>query len=55
VTPALEPNQSYSYRLRAEIVRNGQRLVAEQPIKVRAGEETRVTMSFAPVPVAFSP
>jgi uncharacterized protein (TIGR03000 family) len=47
VSPELTPGSDYYYALRAEITRNGQVLVEEQVITVRAGEHTRVTMEFA--------
>ena len=55
VSPALEPGRDYSYTLRAEIVRDGQTMAATERITVRAGQETRVSLTpgqFATASVA---
>jgi uncharacterized protein (TIGR03000 family) len=52
VSPELTPGWNYHYTLRAEITRDGQKLVEEQVITVRAGQHTRVTMEFARPAVA---
>lgn len=44
VTPPLEPGWNYQYQLRAEIVRDGSTRVLSQNVRVRAGEETRVSL-----------
>jgi len=43
-TPRLEPGQTYFYEVRAEAVRDGQTVVENKRILVRAGQE--VTVSF---------
>jgi uncharacterized protein (TIGR03000 family) len=52
VSPELTPGSEYYYTLRAEIARNGQTLVEERVIRVRAGQQARVTMEFARPKVA---
>src|SRR5262245_2392450 len=47
VSPALQPGKDFNYTLKAEIVRDGQTLTAMQTVKVRAGEETRVSFDSA--------
>jgi uncharacterized protein (TIGR03000 family) len=42
ITPALEPGQDYFYLLRAETVRDGQRVSQTKRVLLRAGRETRV-------------
>ncbi|MCS7166391.1 MAG: TIGR03000 domain-containing protein [Gemmatales bacterium] len=42
VTPSLEPDQTYYYILRAEVVRNGQRYEESRRVIVRANREIRV-------------
>jgi uncharacterized protein (TIGR03000 family) len=54
ITPALPEGDSF-YVLRAEIVRDGRTLTAEQRIAVRPGEETRVNFDFAPAGIALAP
>jgi uncharacterized protein (TIGR03000 family) len=54
-SPELNPAQAFSYTLKAEIVRNGQTLTATEQVSVRAGAETRVSLSaekFATAAVA---
>jgi uncharacterized protein (TIGR03000 family) len=56
VTPPLEPGWNYQYQLRAEIVRDGQTRVLAQTVRVRAGEQTRVSlMDFTKAEVASNP
>lgn len=51
-SPALEPGKTYSYTLTAEIVRDGQLRSVREEVTVRAGAETRVTLSFPLASVA---
>jgi uncharacterized protein (TIGR03000 family) len=44
VSPELAPGKAFQYTLTAEIVRDGQKLMARERITVRAGAETRVTL-----------
>lgn len=44
-TPALEPNQTYYYELKAELIRNNQSFTEVQRITVRSGEQA--SASFA--------
>jgi uncharacterized protein (TIGR03000 family) len=46
VTPELTPAKTFSYVLKAQIVRDGQTLTAEQKINVEAGVETRVNLGM---------
>jgi uncharacterized protein (TIGR03000 family) len=46
VSPALKTGLDYSYTLKAEVVRNGETQSVTQLVKVRAGEETRVTLAM---------
>jgi uncharacterized protein (TIGR03000 family) len=46
VSPALKKGKDYYYTLKAELVRNGQAQTVTQQVKVRAGEETRVTLDI---------
>jgi uncharacterized protein (TIGR03000 family) len=46
VTPELIPAKTFSYTLKAQIVRDGQTLTAEQKITVEAGVETRVNLGM---------
>jgi uncharacterized protein (TIGR03000 family) len=52
VSPNLEPGRAYVYTLRAEMVRDGQTVAQEQRVTVRAGEQTRVPITFADAGVA---
>jgi uncharacterized protein (TIGR03000 family) len=45
-SPPLQPGKQYTYTLKAEIVRDGQKVVAEKKVPVRAGQESRVTLDF---------
>jgi uncharacterized protein (TIGR03000 family) len=51
VSPALEPGKNYSYTLKAELERDGQKLTATKEVTVRAGETTEVTLDLAPTAV----
>jgi len=51
VSPELEPGKNYSYTLKAELERDGQKLTATKEVTVRAGETTEVTLDFAPTAV----
>lgn len=51
VTPDLPAGQEFHYTLKAEVTVNGKPEVVSQVIAVRAGEETKVTLS-APTGVA---
>jgi uncharacterized protein (TIGR03000 family) len=44
VTPALAPGEDYYYTLKAEAVRDGKTVTATKRVRVRPGEETRVTL-----------
>jgi uncharacterized protein (TIGR03000 family) len=44
-TPVLEPNQTYFYELKAEVIRNSQTFTEVQQLVVRAGEQA--SASFA--------
>jgi uncharacterized protein (TIGR03000 family) len=52
-TPPLERGKVYSYSLRAEMTVDGKSESVTRPVTVRAGEETRVTLSL-PVSTASS-
>jgi uncharacterized protein (TIGR03000 family) len=45
-TPALDPNKTYYYTLKGEIVRDGETLTATTRIEFRAGEEKLVSIDF---------
>jgi uncharacterized protein (TIGR03000 family) len=47
VSPTLAPGQDYHYTLKAEIVRDGRTMSASEMVTVRAGEETRVSLTSA--------
>lgn len=42
VTPELEPNKDYYYTLKAEWVRDGERVTASRRVPLRAGQDTQV-------------
>jgi uncharacterized protein (TIGR03000 family) len=44
-TPALEAGKEFTYTLTAEIVRDGQKLVATETVTVQAGRESVVTLA----------
>jgi uncharacterized protein (TIGR03000 family) len=45
-SPALEPGRTYSYNFEATIVRDGQPVTTRERVLVRAGEVTRVNLTF---------
>ena len=47
VTPELAAGQAYHYDLKAEVVRDGQRVTLSQAVTVRPGETTEVKLDFA--------
>jgi len=51
-SPALAPEREYQYTLRAEVVRNGKPIKAEQVVTVKAGEITTVKLTLPPAGVA---
>jgi uncharacterized protein (TIGR03000 family) len=55
VSPELAPGKDFTYTLKAEIMRDGQKLTATERVSVRAGQETRVSLNpsqFAAASVA---
>lgn len=48
VSPPLEKGRDFHYTLQAELTRDGQKLVASKRVSVRAGEEQKVVLEFAP-------
>jgi uncharacterized protein (TIGR03000 family) len=54
VTPTLQPGQSYTYTLVAEVSQNGQPVQQSQVVTVRAGQTTPVSFDFNSVPVSTS-
>lgn len=52
VSPALENGKDFSYTLSAELVRDGRTITTTEQVKVRAGQETRVSLQFPAVSVA---
>jgi uncharacterized protein (TIGR03000 family) len=47
VSPTLEAGQDYYYTFKATVVRDGRPVVAEQRVRVRAGETTPVSFDFS--------
>jgi uncharacterized protein (TIGR03000 family) len=45
-TPALPMGQTFSYTLRAEVIRDGRTVVETQQVTVRGGQETSVPFNF---------
>ena len=45
-TPTLTPGKEFSYKLKAEVVRDGKARSVEQIVKVRAGETTPITLTI---------
>jgi uncharacterized protein (TIGR03000 family) len=45
-TPPLEPQKDFYYTLKGQLVRDGQALTASRRVRVRAGEQTEVTLEF---------
>jgi uncharacterized protein (TIGR03000 family) len=54
-SPPLEPGTPYYYTLKAEVVRNGQRMVATRDVTVRAGQTTTVTLDIPTEAVSTRP
>jgi uncharacterized protein (TIGR03000 family) len=52
VSPELKPGKAYQYTLKAEIVRDGKTIKAEQVVDVKAGEIKPVKLSLSAVSVA---
>jgi uncharacterized protein (TIGR03000 family) len=48
VSPSLQPGKEFHYTLKAEAVRDGQKVAATQRIAVRAGERKEVVLKFGP-------
>ena len=46
-SPPLEREQDFFYTLKGQLVRDGQTLTASRRVKVRAGEQTEVTLEFS--------
>ena len=46
LSPPLEPGRDFHYTLTAEVERNGSRVTQQQQVRVRAGQESRVTIEF---------
>jgi uncharacterized protein (TIGR03000 family) len=46
VSPPLPPGRDYMYTLRAEVVRDGQKMTTTRQVIVRAGQESRVEMEL---------
>jgi uncharacterized protein (TIGR03000 family) len=56
ITPPLEPGWDYEYQLGAEIVRDGETRRLSQKVYVRAGQQTRVSLTdFANAQVVGNP
>jgi uncharacterized protein (TIGR03000 family) len=51
-TPALDPGEIYYYIVRAEVVRDGQKISRTKRVTVRAGEETRAVFAELRAPAA---
>jgi uncharacterized protein (TIGR03000 family) len=52
VSPPLEPGKTYSYALKATIIRDEKPVQVDRTVFVRAGETTRVQMEFPSLAVA---
>jgi uncharacterized protein (TIGR03000 family) len=52
ISPMLQPGKTYYYTLKAEAVRDGQTQMVEQRVNVRAGQESRVTLTIPTASVA---
>jgi uncharacterized protein (TIGR03000 family) len=46
VSPELPPEKTFSYTLKATIMREGQSITSTKQVAVKAGQETLVTMDF---------
>lgn len=51
-TPALEPGKTYKYTLKAEVPVGAKTEVITREVQIKAGEETKVTMSLPAASVA---
>jgi uncharacterized protein (TIGR03000 family) len=54
VSPTLPAGQDYFYVLKATVVRDGRPIVAEQNVRVRAGESTPVSFDFSSTGVVLN-
>jgi uncharacterized protein (TIGR03000 family) len=45
-SPSLEPDKDFYYTLKGELTRGGQTFTTSMPVKVRAGQQTRVQLEF---------
>jgi uncharacterized protein (TIGR03000 family) len=52
VSPDLKPGKEYHYTLKAEVVRDGKAVTMEEKIIVKAGEETKVSLTVPATGVA---
>jgi uncharacterized protein (TIGR03000 family) len=52
VSPELKAGQDYQYTLTAQVVRDGKPMQVEQNVVVRAGQESRVSLSLPTTEVA---
>jgi uncharacterized protein (TIGR03000 family) len=46
ITPDLPPDREFSYTLKAEVLKDGERQVITREVAVRAGEESRITLDI---------
>jgi len=53
-TPALQNGREFHYTLRAEVVRDGRTVATTERVAVRAGQETRVSLTIPVASVASS-
>jgi uncharacterized protein (TIGR03000 family) len=51
-SPELAPDKEFYYTLKADLVRNGEKVTTTKKVSVRAGQETRVTLEFPAATVA---
>ena len=52
ITPPIEPNRVSQYNLQATVQREGRALTSIRKIRVRAGQEIRITLDFPVASVA---
>ena len=52
VSPSLQPGKEFHYTLKAEAVRDGQKVAATRRVAVRAGERKEVVLEFGPAGAA---
>jgi uncharacterized protein (TIGR03000 family) len=45
-SPSLQAGKDFQYTLKADVTRNGKTVSTTRTVKVRAGEETRVTLQL---------